>query len=204
MKVTAIKPQVKRTGRYSIFIDGEYTLSLSDGALLKSKLVPGQELDDQGLKQLKSLAESDGLYDRALNYAALRLRSKYEMTMYLRRKKASPALADTILNKLSDIGLLDDTKFARSYADDRQRLRPTSRRKMFMELKSKRVADEIIEAVLSNDESNDLTALRELITRKRKLSRYQDDLKLMQYLSRQGFGYGDIKEALQPSDDVVD
>jgi SOS response regulatory protein OraA/RecX len=35
------------------------------------------------------------------------------------------------------------------------------------------------------------------IVRKRQQSKYHDDeLKLMQYLARQGFGYGEIKSAL--------
>jgi len=42
--------------------------------------------------------------------------------------------------------------------------------------------------------------LRELIAKKRQQSRYQDKLKLMQYLSRQGFGYGDIKTVLEEDD----
>lgn len=204
MKVTAIKPQVKRDNRFSVFVDGKYSFSLSDTALLESKLVPGQELDGRALKQLQQLAVEDGLYDRALRYAALRIRSTYEMKSYLQRNKASPALTQQILNKLSKLAMVDDKRFAQSYIADRQRLRPTSRRKMFMELRAKRVADEVIEQVLDNAEGSDLTALRELIERKRRLSRYRDDLKLMQYLSRQGFGYGDIKAALQPGDEAVD
>jgi SOS response regulatory protein OraA/RecX len=38
-----------------------------------------------------------------------------------------------------------------------------------------------------------------VIERKRRQTKYQDDTKLMQYLARQGFGYDDIKSALQNS-----
>ena len=66
------------------------------------------------------------------------------------------------------------------------------------ELQRKHVAKEIIEAVLEGSTQSDQSALHALIERKRQQTRYQDDLKLMQYLARQGFQYGDIKEALKP------
>ena len=44
MKITDIKAQVRRAGRYSIFVDGKYAFSLSDTALLEQKLKLGQEL----------------------------------------------------------------------------------------------------------------------------------------------------------------
>ena len=43
---------------------------------------------------------------------------------------------------------------------------------------------------------NELEVLKELIERKRKQTKYKDDLKLMQYLTRQGFSYDHIKTAL--------
>lgn len=201
MKVTGIKQQVKRVGRLSIFIDGQYAFSLSERALLESKLVAGQELSALELKHLQELSAIDALYDKALRYAALRLRSRWEFDTYLQRKGASPALTKNILNKLSNVGLLDDKKFAQAFVADRQRLRPTSRRKIIFELRAKHVSEDAIQAAVPAEASNEQLALQDLIRRKRQLSRYQDDLKLMQYLARQGFGYGDIKAALQAHDE---
>jgi SOS response regulatory protein OraA/RecX len=65
-----------------------------------------------------------------------------------------------------------------------------------MELRKKRIADEIIEEAVGRDEGDEHNALREIIERKRKQTKYQDDLKLMQYLARQGFNYDDIKSEL--------
>jgi SOS response regulatory protein OraA/RecX len=49
---------------------------------------------------------------------------------------------------------------------------------------------------VGRDEGDEHNALREIIERKRKQTKYQDDLKLMQYLARQGFNYDDIKSEL--------
>jgi regulatory protein len=197
MQITAIKTQIKRAGRYSIFVDGAYSFSLSDIALLESKLVVGQELTAEQVKEYKQLSDDDKLYGRVLQYVALRPRSEWEIKTYMERKKASPALVPLILNKLSINGYVDDRKFAEAFVRDRQLLRPTSKRKLQLELRKKNVPSGIIQEVIAEEGGEDSTALQEIITSKRRQSKYQDDLKLMQYLSRQGFGYGDIKAALQ-------
>jgi regulatory protein len=197
MKITTIKQQAKRTDRYSIFVEGKYSFSLSESALLESKLASGQELSREEVRGYKKLSSEDKLYNQTLRWVAMRPRSRWEIQFYLEKKKqASPALAEIILNKLSIIGLIDDTKLAQALVNDRRLLRPASRRKMTAELRKKRIADSAIEQALGSEAENEQTALQEVIERKRRQTKYQDDLKLMQYLARQGFNYDDIKSAL--------
>ena len=200
MKITSITQQEKLKGRYSIFVDGAYGFSLSEAALLESKLARGQELSAAELKNWKQLSAEDKVSGQALRYAAMRLRSQWEMEMYLSRKKVSPALEKKILNKLINLSLLNDLTFARAWVANRRLLRPTSKRKLQQELRAKRVGDEVIDQVLAEDETTELEVLRELVAKKRRLPKYRDDkLKLMQYLARQGFDYGDIKNVLEAS-----
>lgn len=198
MIVTSIKAHISQRGKYSVFIDGEYVFSLSDSALLESKLVRGQDLDEKQIEAFKQRSADDLLFEQTIRYVSLRLRTAWEVKSYLSRKGASPALITSILNKLSDIHLIDDEKYVRAYINDRQLFRPTSRRKIILELQKKHIDGEVIKdaaaAVLEQNEEQ--TALQAIIRRLRKQSRYQNDLKLMQYLSRQGFNYGDIKAAL--------
>jgi regulatory protein len=196
MKITSIKQQIKRADRYSIFVDGKYVFSLSESALLQSKLASGQELTSQQISDYKRLSAEDKLYNQALRYAAMRPRSEWEVEFYLERKGASPSLVDILLNKLSKIGLLDDEKFAQSFVNDRRLLRPTSRRKITAELRKKHVSGEAIDKALGDERQPEQDALLSIIATKRRQTKYQDDLKLMQYLARQGFNYDDIKSAL--------
>lgn len=196
MKITGIKQQVKRQGRYSVFVEGNYAFSLSETALLESKLVNGQELTEARVRELKQTSIDDKMYNNALAYAVLRPRSVWEMNQYLRRKKCSPALSTNILNKLSNIGLTNDEDFARSWIANRRLLKPVSRRKLLQELRAKRVPEDIASRLLAEDKTDEQAVLTELVARKRTQARYQDDQKLMQYLAGQGFSYGDIKTAL--------
>jgi regulatory protein len=197
MKITAIKAQVKRAGRYSIFVDEKYSFSLSDSALLEQKLTNGQEVSREDVLRLKELSANDKLFNQVVRYVALRPRSTYEIEQYLLRKHSPAAANEEILNKLRNLGFVNDSDFARSWAESRRLLKPISRRKLQLELRQKRITDEIIREVLGEDETTDRDTLKELIARKTKQTKYQDRTKLMQYLSRQGFGYDDIKSALQ-------
>jgi regulatory protein len=197
VKITGIKPQVKKPDRYSIFVDEKYAFSLSEGALLASKLVSGQELDKSQLEKFKKESADDKLYNQALRYIALRPRTEWEIKTYLERKKAAPAFIEITIDKLRKIELINDEKFAQAFVADRRLLRPSSRRKLINELRKKRVADEIIQEAVGDEDQEEQTALIQIIAKKRQQIKYQDDQKLMQYLSRQGFSYDDIKHALK-------
>ncbi len=197
MKITKIVQQQKQRDRYSIFVDDAYSFSLSERALLESKLIAGQELSKEEIATYKQKSADDKLFNRALRYVAMRPRTVWEMRTYLERKQSPAPLTEQITNKLLELGLLDDEKYAQMFVHDRALLRPTSRRKLEAELRKKRVPPEIIERTISLEPTNEQEILRDIVRKKRQLSKYRnDDLKLMQYLARQGFNYSDIKSVL--------
>lgn len=197
MKITAIKRQERLKGRYSIYVEEKYAFSLSAEVLLGEKLYQGQEIEAAQLKAYKKLSQDDKAYNLALAYVARRLRSEWELADYFRRKGYDEALSAQILKRLKALGLVDDEKFARAWVNDRRLLKSVSKRRLTQELRQKRIADGIIADVLAADEADERQVLRELVERKRQQSRYKDNLKLMQYLARQGFGYDDIKAVMQ-------
>ena len=196
MKITAIKAQVKREGRYSIFVDNKYAFSLSADSLLSAGIASGQELTETDLQAYKKLSSDDRAYGLTLEYVARRMRSEGELHDYFRRKKYEPDLAEYIFSKLKQAGYIDDMEFARRWVESRHLLKSTSARRLQLELQQKRVRSDIIQSVLAEDDTDERQVLRNLIAKKRKQSRYQDDQKLIAYLARQGFTYDDIKLAL--------
>ncbi len=197
MKITDIKQQVKRKDRYSIYGDGKYILSLSERELLNLSLVIGQEFSETQLKDLQQTATLDKAFDQALNLIMRRPRSRWEMETYLKNKKYSPEQIATVLQILEEKSYINDADFARRWIESRRLLKNSSKRKLMMELRQKRVSDGIITSALEGDDTNEKDVLRELIDKKRTQPRYQDKQKLMAYLSRQGFNYDDIKSVLE-------
>ncbi len=201
MNITSIKQQVKRRDRYAIHVDGKYSFSLGELELINSGLRVGQEITKVELGKLEYKAKLDKVYDRALNYIAIRQRSQWEIEDYLKRKKYDPEEIENILNKLSGLGYVDDMAFARAWVSNRRLLKPISKRRLTQELRQKRVSSDIIDQVLAEDDTIEAEVLGELIAKKRQQSKYKEDLKLMLYLARQGYNYGDIKEALAREDE---
>lgn len=196
MKITAIKQQVKRADRYSIYVDGKYSFSLGENELLRLGLHSGQEITEQELANYRDESDYGKLFDKTLNLLSFRLRSEWELRDYLKRKKAEPEIIEKILNKLSINGYVDDEQFARRWVENRRLLKTTSRRRIAQELKQKRISNDIIDKVLAEDkeETDEREVLRELVDKKKH--RYPDQTKLMQYLARQGYSYEDIKAVL--------
>lgn len=193
-KISEIRPQVKRTDRYSIFVDGQYSFSLSERELVASGIHSGQELTNKEIKVFKKLSQIDKIYGLVLNLIARRARSQKEIADYLTRKGLDKLEAESILNKLSKARLVDDWEFARRWVQNRRELKNASNRKLRLELRVKGIISEIIDEVLADSGDEEHKALSDLIEKKQRQSKYRDDpQKMMQYLVRQGFSYEDIK-----------
>lgn len=197
MKITAIKAQVKNPDRVSVYIDQEYSFSLNYNQLLEQKLHVGLEFDPDRQKELQHISEVGKLYDRLLRYVLIRPRSRKEVTDYCRRKKIGPEDYEPLMAKLEKRGYINDEHFAHAWVENRRLNKAVSRRRLNQELAQKGIAPALIEKILSQQSAHDETqALQTIITKKRRLARYQDDQKLTQYLVRQGFSYDDVRQAL--------
>lgn len=202
MKITDIKQQVKRQTRYSIYVDGKFSFGLGESELLRSKIRVGQDLSSDELEQLKSKAEVDKAYNNCLGLIARRKRSKWEIEQYLKRKGADREISDSVIFRLENSQWIDDLDFAKAWVSNRRLLKATSKRRLSQELRAKRVDDSIISIVLAEDETDDQQVLIDLVRKKQAQSRYQDPQKLMAYLMRQGYNYGDVKQAMADASEV--
>lgn len=204
MKITDIKQQVKSPERYSIFVDGKFSFGLSESALMTSTLKVGKEITPEELAELKDTARSDKAYGQALGLIARRKRSEWEIRDYFKRKEYESELIEMLVERLYKSRWLDDAAFAQMWVENRRLLKSTSARRIAQELKAKRVSDDNISQALANDATDEQEVLRDLVVRKQKQSRYQDTQKLMAYLVRQGYNYGDVKQAMSQNDQDLD
>ncbi|MGD0284168.1 MAG: RecX family transcriptional regulator [Candidatus Saccharimonadales bacterium] len=197
MVITDIKQQLRLTDRYSIFIDGRYSLSLSSQKLLELKLFKGQRIDKVQFKELKQVAISDKLYGLVLRYCTSRLRSQKEVELYLERKQIDSKTQTEIIDRLKKLDFINDVSFAKSWINSRQQ-RAFSQRRIIQELRQKGVTNEIIASALSIEDADDSRAIVEVVRKKRQQAKYaNDDLRLMRYLAQKGFNYANIKRAVK-------
>lgn len=196
MKITGIEQQVKTKGRYSVFVDDKFSFGISELGLINLSLKIGEEISAEKLADYKKSAETDKFYNLALNLIARRPRSKGELVDYLKRKTKEAWQIEEILNRLSERGYVDDQDFAHRWVESRRLLKPISKRKLIAELKQKHIKESIIKEVLDSDETDEIEIIKQEIIRKSRQTRYKDQTKLIAYLARQGYQYGDIKQAL--------
>jgi regulatory protein len=197
MKITNIKQQVKNPERVSIFIDEKYIFSLSLDELVKYKLKNNQEFSEGEIKKFKKISEDGKLKARALAWVLSRPHSTRELKDYLYRKKADPALSDSLIEEFTRKNYLNDFKFAEWLIDVHER-RGKSNRQIQAELFKKGINRDIAEEVMKKQGSNEEERLKALIVKKG--NRYTNEpLKFKQYLLRQGFSY-DLINASLPKD----
>lgn len=197
MKITALKQQVKNTGRVSIFVDGKYEFSLSLDELVKYKLKKDDEFSPADVKKYKKISADGKLRARALEWLLNRPHSEREFRDYLYRKKAEKEQIDNLVDEFTQKGYLDNAKFAVWFSELQGR-RNKSDRQIKAELFKKGIGRETVDEVLEREEGDEDQRLKSLIAKKSKLSRYQNDpQKLAKYLTSQGFSWQLVKEQLR-------
>ena len=93
-------------------------------------------------------------FDLAIRCLGNREHSRKEITTKLERRQFSLATIEKTLERLDELGLLDDFSFAAQYVGSRSRKKPSGRYKLRYELLQKGISEEIIEKVLSECDSN--------------------------------------------------
>jgi len=112
MLITKIVHQKRKKDFYSIYIDGNYFFSVSDENLLKMRLQEGDHVTPEKLDEIIKEEEKIRAMGSAWRLLNIRSRSRQELSDRLKQKMFSGAAIEHVIQKLSELGYLDDTKFA--------------------------------------------------------------------------------------------
>ncbi len=105
--------------------------------------------------------------DTVYRLLAARARGRSELQEALRRKGIDDEVADSVLRKFDDAGLVDDAAFAESWVRERHENQGLGRTALRAELRRKGVSEETIaEALTHVDGDAEVTRARTLIQRK--------------------------------------
>lgn len=189
-KVTAITAQKRNPNRVNVFLDGEYSFSLS--RFVAAWLEPGKTLDQ---KQIDTLIEKDGeekALQSAMRLLSHRPRSEKEVRFRLQQKGYKPETIDLVVEKLNSSNLLRDDQFAELWIDSRNEFHPRSHRLMRFELKSKGIDDKTIDKALessANDQELTQKAASKAARRYQGMDWLTFRTKMSAHLARRGFTY---------------
>ena len=94
------------------------------------------------------VTEPDMVMEAAANFLSVRSRSVEETRRRLRHLGYPPALCDRVIDRLVELGYLDDLEFARAWVESRDRARPRGEVVLRRELQLKGVPDDTVTQVL--------------------------------------------------------
>ncbi len=144
-------------------------------------------------------------------------RSRSELAGKLAGKGVPDEVADRLLTRFEEVGLVDDEAFARSWVQSRQSSKGLARRALAQELRRKGVDDEVAREALDEvDPDDEVEAARVLVRRKlRSVARVDQTTavrRLSGMLARKGYPAGvafrvvreELDAAGRETDDLLD
>ena len=137
----------------------------------------------------------------ALRKLTVQARTRHELEQALRAKQVPDQVTGEVLDRLTDVGLVNDAVFARDWVASRQRRRHLSRSALKRELGVKGVARDDIDAALETvDADAEFASALDLAQRKQgQLAGLAPEVRyrrLAGLLSRRGFGPGTTSRVL--------
>ena len=151
--------------------------------------------------------------DAALNFLSYRQRTGWEVRRKLASRGFSERTIKATLERLNNVGLVDDEAFVGAYVRDRIAHRPMGVRRMIQELYvkgiSRDVAARVIEQVLRDEHTDERELAERVVSKKRRTlaGRSGDPAvsrrRLREHLLRRGFDIrvvGDAVDDLEPDE----
>ena len=142
-------------------------------------------------------------------------KTRKQLADAMRKREIPDEVAEEVLSRFEEVGLIDDAAFAEAWVESRHRGRGLARRALAMELRSRGVDHTVVaEAVERLDPEQEAVTARELVRRKlrstRGLDRQVRIRRLAGMLARRGYPEGlalrVVREALdaEPAEDGSD
>ena len=208
MKLTA-KPG--KGEKIHLSLDGEYIATVNADYWFTCGIKSGAEITSEQLDELLSESARRKMMNKALDLLSMRDYSRRELSDKLVTKAwekkeqkdmdlgSLKQQASDICDRLEELGLLNEERFARSYVDELLRRKHLSKRGLKTALIQKGVQRDIIETVLEEVEVDPVEQVRELLATKfknRDLSDEKQKTRTVNALLRLGYRYGEINAAM--------
>ena len=204
MKITSIQPQKLRADRVNVHVDGEFRLALAAEMAISEHLHMGDEIDEARLEVLEAKDRGWKARDAALSLLSHRARSATELKQRLKRKGFEPEMAESTVERMEALGMVDDASFAESFVRDRVRLRPHGRRRLAQELRAKGVDEETaraaIDEVMEREDASEMGLARAAAARWKPRPGEEPERarrRLHAFLARRGFGGDVVREVVR-------
>lgn len=183
---------LERRGRAKVFVDGEFWAELDSAVSFELGLSEGVELSDEALEEARVAGERPLAMTRALNVLGYRARSEGELREKLERAGYATGTVEAVVERLQELGYLDDEEFARNAA--REKARRYGPRRILVDLRRSGVDDEVALGAVEEEFSSDdeIEAASRAAERRYNAGERSDALarRVYGFLARRGYSVG--------------
>lgn len=201
--VLTVKPGNR--DKIHIYIDGDYQTTVDSLYFGSCGVRDGAELTAQEAAAFLQKANSRRAFNKGASLLSYQDRTRKQLVDRLREDFGDDA-AEAAADRLEELRLLDDTRFAENYAAELLRRKKCAPRRILQELLQKGVDRETAEAAVEGlDFAADACIIELLETR--FAGKFGDEKGLRRTiaaLQRLGYGYGDIRSALRQIEEEGD
>lgn len=202
MRIGSIEKQ-RKGNKFKVLFDEGTELLLSKEVIIDFGLRRNDDISAEIFSELRNSQSYRDAYLAAARLLNYRLRTRSELDGRLMQKGFERDTVDKVIRKLSDIGLIDDSRFADAFVASKIASKPVGKRELARGLREKGVGRETAAAavsLVSDDETQLRLALDAASTRMRSLARFEpvkQREKLSAFLARRGFDWDVIKKVTQ-------
>ncbi len=194
-EITGILPQKKDATRCNIYLNGSFYCGMKLEVVIKNRLKVGQDVELSYLDALQLESEKATALDKAMTHLSSSMKTRRQVSDFLRKKGYVDAVVEYVLEKLEGYGFVDDEEYARQYAGSASKTK--GRRLIALELQKKGVPADEAQAAVENIQGEEDAALKILQKYMRGRTADRETLyKAFRYLLGKGFEYDTAKSAL--------
>ncbi len=149
-----IKYQKEKKNNYNVFLDNGEVITLNENVITENELLLKKEIDNNLYNKLNIENRIYELYEIAIKYINVRLRSIKEIKDYLLKKDNDIDIINKVCDKLIKNKYLDDEIFTKAFIKDKLNFTTMGDYKLRKELERLGIDNNIIEENISNIDNN--------------------------------------------------
>lgn len=194
----------QRRSLYQVVLDDRREISVDVRTFDESAYRVGGSITEEQLEALQRQSMYNRARERALYLLGIRDYACRELEQKL-HSEATPDIAAAVVERLREVGLLDDERYAERMARSLSEYKQMPRRRVMQELQRRGVARDTAAAAAEEIECEDFEQALAIL-RKRYYNKMTDRdarQRVVAALARRGFSYEAVRQAMQAFDDAA-
>ena len=194
----------QRRSLYLLVLDDGREIPIDLHTFDESVYRVGGSITEEQLEELQQLSMYHRARERALYLLGLRDYACRELEQKL-LSEATPEIAAAVIERLREVGLLDDERYAERMARSLSEYKQMPRRRVMQELQRRGVSRDTASAAAEEIECEDFEQALAILRKKyyNKMSDRDARQRVVAALARRGFSYEAVRQAMQAFDDAA-